>query len=71
MSGGRNIKAFLAVLFHCVYYTQQLTTFSFASAVSSFHSGQFFGLVECDIFSPSHLRATLSEMGALFKNVEV
>ena len=55
VSSTRDIEAFLVVLFHCVYYVQQPTTPSFASAVRSIHSGPFFGLVECDISVPSHL----------------
>ena len=37
-----DIKAFLSVLFHCVYRVQQPTTPSFATAVSNIRSGQFF-----------------------------
>ena len=71
VSRSRNIKTFLAVLFHCVYHVQQPTTPSFATAVSNIRSGQFFGLVECDISAPPHLRAKFSEMAPIFKNVKV
>ena len=71
MSGSRDIKAFLAVLFHCVYHVQQPTTPLFASTVSSICSGWFFGLVECDISVLSHLCPTFSQMAPIFKKVEV
>ena len=69
--GSKDIKAFLSVLFHCVYHVQQPTTPSFATAVSNIRSGRFFGLVECDISVPSHLHAKFSKMAPIFKNVEV
>ena len=71
VSGIKDIKVFLAVLFHCVYHVQQPTTPSFASAVSSLRSGQCFELLECDISVPSHLHATFYEMASIFKNVKV
>ena len=71
VSRSRDIKAFLAVLFYCVYHVQQPTTPSFATAVSNIRSGWFFGLVECDISVPPHLCAKFSEMAPIFKNVKV
>ena len=33
--------------------------------------GQLFGLVQCDIAVPDHLKAEFSEMAPIFKNIEV
>ena len=71
VGSSRYIKAFLAVLFHCVYHVQQPTTPWFSTAVSNIRSGRFLGLVECNISVPLHLRAKFSEMASIFKNVKV
>ena len=54
-----------------LYHVQRPSTSLFASAVSSISSRQFYGLVECDISVPSHLRASFYEMAPIFKNFEV
>ena len=71
MGSSRDIKAFLAVLFYCVYHVQQPTTPWFSTAVSNIRSGRFLGLVKCNISVPLHLHANFSEMAPIFKNVKV
>ena len=52
VSDSREIKAFLAVLFQCVYHVQQTPTPSFATTVSNIHSGR--SLDWWSVISPFH-----------------
>ncbi|KAL8598699.1 hypothetical protein ACOMHN_033263 [Nucella lapillus] len=44
---------------------------SLTSILSAVSNGRFFGLIQCDIEVPNHLRAHFEEMTPIFKNAEV
>ena len=63
-------KRFLAVLFRSLYPRLQ-DGVTLNRWIERIKDGSFFGLVECDIVVPEHLRDKFSEMSPIFKNTVV
>jgi G:T-mismatch repair DNA endonuclease (very short patch repair protein) len=64
------IKAWLRVFFSAMYPSTKKVG-DLETAVESIRDGSFFGFVECDISVPEELKEKFSEMGPVFKNVDV
>ena len=63
-------KRFLAVLFRSLYPRLQ-DGVTLNRWIERIKDGSFFGLVECDIVVPEHLKDKFSEMSPIFKNTVV
>jgi G:T-mismatch repair DNA endonuclease (very short patch repair protein) len=63
------IKTFLSIFFRTLYppYPKK----NLEALVNSIRDGSFFGFIECDISVPAELKERFSEMGPIFKNVNV
>ena len=70
VSKSPHIKAFLKIFFQSLYPKQNRLN-DVESIVNAIRDGSFFGFIECDIRVPEALKDKFSEMGPVFKNVEV
>ena len=66
----REVRDFVQI-FESVWYPKQLVLASAESVVDAVKSGEFFGLVQCDIFVPDHLLTKFSEMSPVFGHLEI